>query len=161
MKLDHFEDGGAVQNGVISASKTPVFDGGRKVDIIINHADVGLFFDGIKDEKEIPDHPMPKQVKAALKGRLTSEESLRNAVYTNLIEDHGITFPGSSAQKVKGVRKMLRSAAGLPNNVYKEADLAALMVEYGELMGHTSKEYRKDYEGVACHDNFQTRFGSA
>ena len=86
---------------------------------------------------------MSKQVKAALNGRLTSEESLRNAVYTNLIEDHGITFPDSSAQKVKGVSKILRSAAGLPNKVYKEADLAALMVEYGELVGHTSKSMER------------------
>ena len=148
MKLDHFEDIPAVQNGVISASKTPVFDGGRKVDIIIYHADVGLFFDGIKDDKEIPDYPIPKQVKAALKGRLTSEESLRNAVYTNLIEDHGIRFPDSSAQKVKGVSKILRSAAGLPNKVYKEEDLSALMVEYGELVGNTSKSMVRIMKGL-------------
>ena len=57
MKLDHFEDIPAVQNGVISASKTPVLDGGRKVDITIIRADVGLFLDGIKDEKEIPKSP--------------------------------------------------------------------------------------------------------
>lgn len=50
-----------VQNGVVSASsKTPVIDLGRIVDIHTAMSDdMGLFFDNVKENKDIPNALFP------------------------------------------------------------------------------------------------------
>jgi len=150
MKLHQFDDipPSTVQDGVISASKTPVFDKGRKVEIVISKVhDVRLFFDDVSDVSKVPDYEMPGYLKRALKGRMTSEETLRNAVYTNLMDDHGIDFPESSIKQVKGMTKVLLRATGKKGRVYKETYLASLLAEYGETRGHKSDNMRRIMKG--------------
>ena len=104
MKLHQFDDDiPPVQNGVICASKTPLFDGVPSVDMVIMNArNLGMFFDDdVSDLTEIPNHKIPGYLKSALKGKTTTEETLRDAMYTNLIDDHGIAFPKSSFEEVK------------------------------------------------------------
>ncbi|CAB9506109.1 unknown protein [Seminavis robusta] len=160
MKLRQCNDIPPVQNGVISASKTPVFDEGRKVDIVFARArNVRLFFDvDVSDVTEVPDHEMPSYLKKALKGCFTSEETLRNAVYTNLIDDHGVAFPESSIKKVKGLKKVLWAAIGKKGRVYEETDLASLMTEYGKLQGHKSNNMRRIMKGLPVTTAFKPDF---
>jgi hypothetical protein len=83
-----FNDIPPVTNGVISASKTPVVDEGRLVDIqTFKVTDMSIFFDSdVKRNSDIPDYTVADSVKSVLQDSGKSEEALRDAVYTDLIE---------------------------------------------------------------------------
>lgn len=84
-----------VQNGVVSASNTPTISEGRLANILPNEVnDMNVFFDD--DQIQIPEYDIASSLKTTLRSSWTSEESLRNAVYTDLMDNHGIAFPESS-----------------------------------------------------------------
>ncbi|KAG7366435.1 hypothetical protein IV203_029105 [Nitzschia inconspicua] len=123
-----------VQNGVISASKTPVIDEGRIVDIPTEKVlDVGYFFDD--DVKDIPEYDVSQSVQNALKSTCQKEKALRNAVYTDLMFNHNIKFPESSfkPESTSRVSKLLRRVPLARNKEYVEADLAKLLAEYAKV----------------------------
>jgi hypothetical protein len=67
-----------VQNGVISASKTPVINKGRLVDIPTDNSDdMSLFFEGNEKEKnDIPEYPVSQSVTSILKSTQQQEKAL-------------------------------------------------------------------------------------
>jgi hypothetical protein len=120
-----------VQNGVISASKTPTDDAGRLFDVNVEIVDdISLFFDSdsLGALTDIPEYEVPPIVQSALTCTSANEERLRNAVYTDLLENHGILFPKSST-KDSPAAKILRRVSLAKNKTYREADLASLMAE--------------------------------
>ncbi|KAG7352352.1 hypothetical protein IV203_008400 [Nitzschia inconspicua] len=123
-----------IQNGVISASKTPVIDEGRIVDIPTEKVlDVGYFFDD--DVKDIPEYDVSQSVQNALKSTWQKEKALRNAVYTDLMFNHNIKFPESSfkPESTSRMSKLLRRVPLARNKEYVEADLAKLLAEYAKV----------------------------
>jgi hypothetical protein len=125
-----------VQKGVVSTSKIPTVDAGRLVDIEVERVkDISLFFDGVGALSEIPDYDVAPIVKSALASTWANKEFLRNAVYTDLSENHGISFPKSST-KDSLIGKILRRFSLKKSKTYREVDLASLMAEYGKRHGH-------------------------
>ena len=119
-------------HGVISASKTPVLDVGKLlVDIQVHNGDVNLFFDDVKELTEIQAYEVAAFVQRALKSTSASEEALRNAVYTDLLENQDISFPPSSTKEDSSLIKVLRlpSFNRSKNKKYQEAGLSSLLTE--------------------------------
>jgi hypothetical protein len=134
-----------VQNGVVAASKTPTVDAGRLLDIKVREVqDISLFFDDVGALSDIPEYVVAPIVKSALTSTRANEESLRNAVYTDLLENHGISFPKSSTTEDSLVAKILRRVLLKKSKTYREADLPSLMAEYGKLLcGHDANNMRR------------------
>jgi hypothetical protein len=131
-----------VQNGrVVAASKTPTADAGRLLDIKVREVqDISLFFDDVGALSDIPEYVVAPIVKSALTSTRANEESLRNAVYTDHLENHGISFPKSSTTEDSLVAKILRRVLLQKSKTYREADLPSLMAEYGLLCVHEANK---------------------
>jgi hypothetical protein len=121
-----------IQNGVLSASNTPTVGEGRIVDIPIEvfeelH-DLRVFFD---DSSELPSkrciskqYKIDQRVMKVLQDKEASEEELRDAVFTDFMDNHEITFLESSisANKDKNGSKK-----------YTESFLNNFLVKFGKL----------------------------
>jgi hypothetical protein len=125
-KIRLITDPPAIQNGVLSASRTPISDVGRSVELCFVNANIESFFND--DFTGIPEYEIAPYVKNILKSKGASEESLRDAVFTDLQENHGIKFPKSSS--TTGLSQILQKAL-MPNiKKYQESHLASLLEEF-------------------------------
>jgi hypothetical protein len=96
----------------------------RLVDVEVYEVqDMSLFFDGVGALTEIPEYHVAPIVKRALTSKSANEDSLRNAVYTDLLENHGISFPKSSTTEDSSFAKILRLVLLQKSKTYREADL--------------------------------------
>lgn len=135
-KRFRIEDPPPIVNGVISASHTPIFDSGKRVAIPQEfHSDgLGAFFNDINSLGEIPQYEIQPSLKKYIASSSISEEKLRNAVYTELLDHHNINFPTSSFEEPKKKRHIWGKR--LPGErEYKETDVKSLLVEYGKMIG--------------------------
>ena len=143
-----------MQNGVISASKNPTIDDGRVVDISTEIAlDMCYFFDdGVKEEKDIPEYKVTDFLKRSLSSTRSKEEELRNAVFTDLLDNHDIRFPQSSLPKVnvskKGLHFFLRGPFKPKTKRYVESDLASILEQYGRDRGQELSSLRRIVRGL-------------
>jgi hypothetical protein len=122
-----------IKDGVISASKSPEIETGRFVDVIAVNSNIDIFFD--EDQKEIPEYAVSGSVMKALQNKLASEEMLRNAVYTDLMMNHGIQFPASSCKAESPSRARRFFQRGLFRKTIKEyieRDLVFLLKEFAQ-----------------------------
>ena len=124
-----------VQNGVHSASRTPTVDEGRIIDIKTEGTDelvaesLGKFFDdaNITDEESFPDYKISDSVKKMLRSTKVSENNLRNAIFTDLYDNLGVSFLESSWQD---------SYDDQGSKQYSEQVLNTLLELLGTKMGH-------------------------
>eukprot|EP00529_Nitzschia_sp_RCC80_P017120 CAMPEP_0113470632 /NCGR_PEP_ID=MMETSP0014_2-20120614/16547_1 /TAXON_ID=2857 /ORGANISM="Nitzschia sp." /LENGTH=677 /DNA_ID=CAMNT_0000363211 /DNA_START=126 /DNA_END=2159 /DNA_ORIENTATION=- /assembly_acc=CAM_ASM_000159 len=137
-----------IVNGVISASHTPIVDGGRQVAVEDKEANLSMFFDDIDDLRQIPEYKIQPYLQNAIADRLVSEETLRNAVFTDLSENHEITFPESCY--VEKRRNILRipSLRYVKCKRYVETDLSSLMAEYGKSIDIETPSMRRIMRGL-------------
>jgi len=147
-----FDDIPPVQDGVISASKTPIFDETRRVDMPIENVSIeeaGSFFeDPTTRLHSVPCVEMAPYVKRTLNSWWASEETLRNAVYTDLKCNHGVQFPESCLQEDTGIARVLRKAIGRETLKCNKTDLSDLMAECGRQRGHSSTNMRRIMRGL-------------
>ena len=92
-----------IENGVISASNTPTIDDGRAVDISpvkysdITEASLSKFFgQEVTKREDFPEYSISDLVMGELKSHTAIEEELRDAVFTDLMDNHNIPFLPSS-----------------------------------------------------------------
>ena len=117
-----------IQDGVHPASNTPTVDEGRIVDIPINVFealnDLSVFFDDSSDLKLSKQYKIDKRVMKVLQDEEASEEELRDAVFTDFMDNHEIKFLESSisANKDKNGSKK-----------YTESFMNTFLVKFGKL----------------------------
>ena len=125
-----------VQNGVISASKTPTIDENRLVNVeirkmrTIEETVTREFFDDGDDgqplltkDEDIPEYKIADSVIRLLESKAASEEELRDAIFTDLVDNHEISFFDSSLSDQTDQHG---------NKKYTEAVLNKLLLEFGK-----------------------------
>ena len=118
-----------VQNGVLSASNTPTIDEGRMVDITIDKYSewdcLDLFFDDSErpTESSVSRHKIADRAMDIVKSNNASEEELRDAIFTDLLESHNIQFLPSSISQNKDSNT---------NTKYTESYLSVLLAAFGK-----------------------------
>ena len=140
-----------VTTGVHSASKTPVVDEETcRVETIEVDA-LSCFFDEPITYNTFPKYAVAKRVLGKLKDNKASEEALRNAIYTDLMLNHGIQFPESSfraAQPSGTTRFIAKLNPTQKPQTYVETDLASLLREYGAKVKHSTTAMDRIMQGL-------------
>lgn len=113
-----------IRDGVISASKTPVVDEGKLVNVKTKKKrSTEDFFDEDTKLGDIPKYEIADSVMMTLKNEKASEEELRNAVFRDFSKNHGIPFASSSCSKETDQNG---------NPKYKEAHVNKLLGSFGK-----------------------------
>ena len=127
-----------VQNGVVAASRTPSIDEGRLLDIEtgvrskINEGSLSIFFNFNDQEKElksmddIPKYQISDSVKTVLGSHDADEVELRNAVFTDMLDNHNIKFLPSSCSEDTDKNH---------NKKYKESHMQNLLPDLAQKSG--------------------------
>ena len=150
-----------IVDGIYSASKSAGVFNARNPPFSPVHVALETFFDGDQKDKKVAididnqtfvdfldnTYSVSSTVKKLLQDAsfLTSEQRLRNAVYTDLMDNHGIQFPASSLA-VSGVRKGLRRINSNISRRYDKTNLSSLMFEYANQ--HRGRTIEKSMERI-------------
>ena len=137
-----------VQNGVLSASQTPTIDEGRLIDISTvvhktrNDQSMGTFFDSPNNRwNGEHGYMIADSVLKVLKNPNALEKELQNAVFTDLLVNHGIPFPETSRSSNETDEN--------GNQKYSESILIKLLEELGKKMNQPeTKNMQKIMRGL-------------